>query len=412
MSPERDPVHEPKLAYCSNVHAAETLAGIEAELDRVAVKVRGQVARRGRLGVGLWLPNAVVDELLEDPARLASFAAFLAERRIEVFTLNAFPFGGFHQKRVKEAVFQPSWAEPKRLAYTRRCAEVLARLLPEGASGSISTCPVGLPSVGFDRVAAVENLRACGRSLAELEQRTGREIVLGLEPEPGAILETVGDAIAFLDSEVFVELDEPLRRHLGVCLDACHEAVMFEDGAAAIDRLLEARIRLAKLQLSSAIEIREPLRSKAALERLRGFDEGRYFHQLAYLRSDGSRAVFQDLAEFFQLVEKHEELDGVERLRVHFHVPIFAAIDGDLTTTRDDLARIVRRARETEATRHFEIETYTFDVIPPEERAALGADDLVNLLAREWRQAKEWLGDAKRSRRRAAPSGSADEVEP
>lgn len=384
-----------RLAYCSNVHPAETLAGIEAELDRVAVKVRNAVARRGRLGVGLWLPNAAVDELLADAARLEAFASFLVERKLEVFTLNAFPFGGFHQKRVKDAVFQPSWAEPSRLAYTRRCAEVLARLLSENAYGSISTVPVGLPAVGFDRVAAVENLRACARSFAEIEERTTRRIVLALEPEPSALLETVSDAIAFLDGEVFVGLDDPIRRHLGVCLDACHEAVMFEDACASLEKLAEAGIVLGKLQLSSALEVRQPRTEKAALERLRSFDEGRYFHQVAFLRGDGSRAVFQDLPDFFASAESGEELDGVERLRVHFHAPIFAEPAGALTTTRADLARLVRRARELESTPHLEIETYTFGVIPDDERAALGAEDLPSLLMREWRQAKEWLRDSR-----------------
>lgn len=383
-----------RLAYCSNVHPAETLAGIESELDRVAVKVRNAVARRSRLGVGLWLPHSVVDELLAAPERFDAFAAFLVERKLEVFTLNAFPFGGFHQKRVKDAVFQPSWAEPSRLAYTRRCAEILARFLPEGGYGSISTVPVGLPAVGFDRVAAVENLRACGRTFAELEQRTSRRIVLALEPEPGALLETVTDAIAFLDGEVFLGADDPLRRHLGVCLDACHEAVMFEDACASLEKLADAGIVLGKLQLSSALEVREPRVQKAALERLRSFDEGRYFHQVAYLRGDGSRAVFSDLPEFFAGIESSDDLDGVERLRVHFHAPIFAEPAGALTTTRSELARLVRRARELESTPHFEIETYTFDVIPDAEREALGARDLPSLLVHEWRQAKQWLGTA------------------
>lgn len=391
-----------RLAYCSNVHPAETLVDIEAELDRVAVKVRNQVARRSRLGVGLWLPNRAVEELFADPTRLETFAAFLVERRLEVFTLNAFPFGGFHQRRVKGAVFQPSWAEPSRLAYTRRCAEILARLLPEGGYGSISTCPVGLPAVGFDRVAAVENLRACARTLLELEERTSRRVVLALEPEPSALLETVSDAIEFLDGEVFLGSQDPLRAHLGVCLDACHEAVMFEDAVASLDRLVEAGIVLGKLQLSSAIEVRDPFVEKAALERLRSFDEGRYFHQLAFLRRDGSRAVFQDLSEFFAHAESGDELEGVEKLRVHFHVPIFAQLDGPLTTTRGELGRLVQRAREMESTPHFEIETYTFDVIPEAERAALGAEDLPTLLAREWRQAKEWLADSRGKRRGAS----------
>lgn len=381
-----------RLAYCSNVHPAETLAGIEDELTRHAAKVRGRAARRSTLGVGLWLPRSVSDELLEgDGAAIPRFRDFLADKKLSVFTLNAFPYGGFHEARVKEKVFEPSWADSSRLEYTRQTARILAELLPDGEHGSISTCPIGLPSVGFDRVAAIENLRACGRTLAETEARTGKRIVLGLEPEPAALLETVSDAIAFLDHEVFRDAEDTLRRYLGVCFDACHESVMHQDAEESLRNLRDAGIVLAKLQLSSALEVPHPLDNVEGMARLKTFDEGRYFHQVAYRRKDGSFAIHRDLEEFFALPERNEELDGVEFVRVHFHVPIFAKLDGALRTTRNELQACAKEAQALALTDQFEVETYTFDVIPDSERDALGARSLSDCIALELKTAKSWL---------------------
>jgi hypothetical protein len=72
---------------------------------------------------------------------------------------------------------------------------------------------------------------------------------------------------------------------------------------------------------------------------------------------------------------------------VHFHVPVFADPGSGLSTTRREterlLAAIVDRAQGRDEVPHLEVETYTFDVIPPEERRALGAETLDGALARE-----------------------------
>src|SRR5574337_970983 len=67
----------------------------------------------------------------------------LDRRGLSCHTLNAFPYGDFHSRRVKENVYLPDWADSRRLEYTIDCARILAELLPEGTDGSISTLPLG-----------------------------------------------------------------------------------------------------------------------------------------------------------------------------------------------------------------------------------------------------------------------------
>lgn len=59
-----------------------------------------------------------------------------------MFTMNGFPYGGFHHQEVKDKVHQPDWTTADRLGYTVRLAKVLAELLPEGMEGGISTSPL------------------------------------------------------------------------------------------------------------------------------------------------------------------------------------------------------------------------------------------------------------------------------
>ena len=52
------------------------------------------------------------------------------------------------------------------------------------------------------------------------------------------------------------------------------------------------------------------------------------------------------------------------RLRVHFHVPIYLDSIGPLGTTNDQIAEAIAAAREYHDTKHFEVETYAWGVLP------------------------------------------------
>ncbi len=382
------------LTYCTNVHPGETVDAIERSIDRVTVPVRAAVASGRPFGLGLWFASTVVDELTRDAAAFDRFHRFLAERDLFAFTLNAFPYGGFHDARVKEKVFLPSWSDPSRGEYTIGCARLLARLLPAGTEGSISTVPLGHRAAGFaarDRAAAGIALAKVATELDRIEEESGRSIVLGLEPEPTAELGTIDAAVDYLANELYPAGGDAVRRRIGLCLDACHEAVTFQDPAATIARIGAAGVPVAKFQVTSAIEAEDPLARPDALDALRAFDEGRYLHQVGVRFDDGRVELFSDLDPFFVALGAGR-LAGAATVRVHFHVPVFAAPSSGVGTTRGDLERLLALALESAATRQFEVETYTFDVIPAGERERLGASGLEHALARELEWASAALG--------------------
>jgi hypothetical protein len=379
------------LTYCTNVHPGETWEETFASLQRYVLPIKQRVSPDQPFGVGLRL-SADAARTLAAPDSLAAFKAFLADSGLYVFTLNGFPYGRFHDTRVKESVYLPDWQDAARLAYSNLLADILADLLPadRDIEGSISTVPGAFkPRVTGRRNvdAMVRNLVAHAVHLASLEARTGRTLRLALEPEPCCFLETIEEAVSFFENHLFSapakELvaeatgrangaEDLLRRHLGICFDVCHAAVEFE-GEDALDRLLAAGIAVPKIQVSAALRL--PRIDAAAADLLRPFDDGVYFHQVVE-RSAGGLTRYLDLDEAFAA------LNGDARpreWRVHFHVPVFRQTAGGFATTQDYLKAILARQRASPVAPHLEVETYTWGVLPEADRQG----DLAHNIARE-----------------------------
>jgi hypothetical protein len=326
-------------------------------------------------------------------------ASRLAQLGLHAFTVNAFPQGEFHGPRVKDAVFRPTWAEDSRLEHTLLAARALASLLPEGATGSLSTHTGGYKpwGAGAPTLAAVgRGFRRAAVGLAELERQTGRRIVLALEPEPLSLSETTAEIVDFFERELWPE-GEVARRHLGLCFDACHQAVQYEDLPTALRLLRAAGVSIAKVQLSSALAVSAP---RAAQQALTGFADERWFHQVVERAPDGSLRRFADLPEALASLvgPASGPSDGraAGAWRIHFHVPLFAAqLDeqGLLGTTRADLQALLAEPLDAP---HLEIETYSFDMIPAARRARLGAATLLECLEQEFAWVLEQLAACSR----------------
>lgn len=339
------PLH---LTYCLNIHPGETWAENFAAIRQHAMEVKKRVAPDKPFGLGLRLSRAAADSLASG-ARRADVRKFFDDHGLYAFTVNGFPYGQFHGTRVKENVYVPDWRAPERRDYTNLLADILADILPDGVNGSISTVPGSFkPWINneSDVKAMAANLAACAEHLAD------RNICLALEPEPGCFLETTDETIRFLSEH----LPDRARRRVGVCFDTCHAAVQFEDIAASLQRYLDAGIRVAKIQLSAAVE--------ESAEGLRKFHDNVYLHQTKAQRADGSFVYWNDLPDVPD--------QKVRRLRSHFHVPLFAGNSTAAELTPEFFA-VLRRG----ATEHLEIETYTFDVLPRELREGGVVDSIV-----------------------------------
>lgn len=356
------------LSYCTNVHPGQTVAEVEAGLDRFTLPIKSNYG--SELAAGLWLAAPVIRELTETPDGVKRFADGLHSRGLTCYTLNAFPYGDFHSARVKENVYLPDWTQPNRFDYTLACARTLAALLPEGVEGSISTVPLGFKP--FEHAAdfadrCADQLIELARQLNQLREQTGRVIRLAIEPEPFCVIETTVETIQFFERLRARAADvgslDVVRTHLGVCYDVCHQAVEFEDVPASIRSLAAADIRINKVHITCAIEIANPGRNEAARAALVRYVEPRYLHQSFARTADGRIVKQVDLNEQLATSPSPDFRDA-PLWRVHFHVPVDAESLGPLGTTRSELKQALATIPELNYAPHLEVETYTWEVLP------------------------------------------------
>jgi sugar phosphate isomerase/epimerase len=383
----------PHLTYCTNIHPGESLAEVRHVVGTHVARVKAIVSPGEAFGVGLRLSARAAEELAH-PGELEAFRALLDDVGAYAFTINGFPYGAFHGARVKERVYRPDWGEDDRVRYSDRLAELLCKLLPEGVSGSVSTVPGAFgprATTQAERDAVRAGLVRHVATLARLRESTGKSVIIALEPEPSCLLETVQDTCRFFGDYVFssrsiaelgrltglshAQAEAALREHVGVCLDACHLAVEFEDAKSAVAAFSGAGIRIGKVQVTDALVARftgDPGEDERVLDDLERFSDDVYLHQVVERRG-ASLTRYLDLPDALRAARAPLDpstprpLDPSE-WRIHFHVPIFHDKLGRFASTQPFLRDLFDVLRGAPVTEHLEVETYTWDLLPAEHR--------------------------------------------
>lgn len=393
----RPPLH---LTYCLNIHPGESWSDNFAAIKDKTLAIKNRVAPDQWFGLGLRLSAHAANRLAGDQKLIDEARDFFSENQMYPFSINGFPYGRFHAGPVKEKVYAPDWRTPERRDYTMQLADIFTNFLPPEVDGSISTVPGSFkPWVQgeADEILMAKNLAVVVAYLAAIRDDTGQEIHLGLEPEPDCFLETTNETIAFFENHLLTtgvdevarllrcgspQAETVLRRHLGVCFDTCHVAMQYEDPLESLRAYRDAGIRISKVQLSAALAGRWDPDTWAALEK---FVEPVYLHQTKALLAGGGLAAWYDLPT---AIREGSGLADIDEIRVHFHVPLFFAGSGTLTSTVNTLTPAFFHELRSGVTSHLEIETYTFDVLPEEHSPG----DVVKSVSREYSWVLHELG--------------------
>jgi hypothetical protein len=210
-------------------------------------------------------------------------------------------------------------------------------------------------------------------------------------------LECSGEVIHFFDRLRAEHKNDPrLNHHLGVNYDTCHFAVEFEEPREAVAALRQHQIKIGKFHLSSALRV---IPTSENLSALSAFTEDTYLHQVVVRTADGKRRIYRDLPDALNECGMRNAECGVERKgsghtsdselrtphseewRIHFHIPLHSPPTPIFSTTADHIVGILD-ILETEPSlcSHLEMETYTWEVLPPE----LKQRDVVSQLAAEY----------------------------
>jgi sugar phosphate isomerase/epimerase len=357
------------LAYCTNIHPAGNWEETRHSLQTHTLGVRDLLKKQGMLpaneafAIGLRLSARAAHELLQGD-QLARFRDWLAATNTYVFTINGFPYGNFHGTRVKEQVFAPDWTHRDRVEYTKNLFKILSAIAPANSGGSVSTLPGSHKSFEADEAIIRKNLIELSTWLDDLSARTGKDLHLGLEPEPLGHIENTQESLAFFDRLANEAKDsETLLNRIGINYDCCHFALQFEDAKESLESLVKNKIRISKIHLSSALTL-DP-KNPAAIAAIAGFDEPVYSHQVIHQNKSGTLSRFIDLPDFLKATPSN--LDG--EARVHFHIPLDAMPSTPLGSTSDHVTETLSWLHAHPLTcTHLEIETYTWGVLPNELR--------------------------------------------
>ncbi len=377
------------LGYCTNIHPGEAWDDHFRHLRERVPAVKATVSPDAPLALGLRLANLASIDLMQ-PKKLAEFQAWLAETGCYVFTMNGFPYGGFHHDRVKDDVHSPDWTTADRVAYTIRLFRLLTELLPaDEIEGGISTSPLSYrlwwPTPDAKQEAmqtATENVLTVVDELIRLQQTTGKIMHLDVEPEPDGLLDNCADFVAWYttvlrpagrtylaDKHGFsaAAADQALYDHVQLCFDVCHVAVAYETIDTVLADLETAHIRVGKVQISSALQVDFTDDATDKLAAIGAFNEPTYLHQVVARLTDGSLAHFTDLPEALAAYDATTHREW----RIHFHVPLFLERYGLLGSTQASVVETLHRQRTAPFTNHLEIETYTWGVLPSDLQAPI-----------------------------------------
>ena len=347
------------LSYCTNVIPYSNSSYLQNVIE-VSKSLNCLSVDNFEMGLGLWLPHQAVDEITKEQQEPALFEELKA---LNLFTLNGFPYADFHQSRVKENVYLPDLNSIDRIDYLKKLAKFACKSSKQKKI-SISTLPVGYAALSTISEQTYKTLELLGEYLDQLFLENGVQIQIGLELEPDGLIQRTAEAKVFF--ERLYNRAPNLARYIGVCVDACHLAVNFERPQEIAKNL--KGILIAKLQVSSAIK-------SNALESFKNFIEPKYLHQTRFKTSSEEAIVkeFKDLDEAFETYRFVENWP-VGEWRSHFHVPVYWQGGDQIQSTQKELREVLAiffgRHTQLEC-EHFEIETYTYDVLPKEMQIGL-----------------------------------------
>jgi NADPH:quinone reductase-like Zn-dependent oxidoreductase len=338
--------------------------------------------------------RVVGETLTRRPGEREKLKAFLDERDMYLYTVNAFPYGPFKNTLVKEQVYEPDWRRRRPRLYTMQVADILAEV--SGARRRADDPePAARLQAARDRARGRRSLHAAGdRTVAHLvgscasapaapcaRARAGAPASSRRRTRRSTISES---PLRGSRRRVAREADGPFRgrrgrgaaRHLGMVYDICHQAVEYEDIASPAHA---RRRRHAGVQAAGGRR-----RARAGSDA----GEGRRAASVCRHRlSDADRRAAKRQAD--PLPEPRGRVrclgarSGPARVA---HALSRAGVPRRPRRLQDDTLRDRGRAEvspQNKLSPHLEIETYTWDVLPEH----LKTGDIVDYVTSEL----EWV---------------------
>ena len=120
---------------------------------------------------------------------------------------------------------------------------------------------------------------------------------------------------------------------------------------------------MGKVQITAGLEATLPDSGRWAplAQQLEPFCQSPYLHQVRIREDQGRVRRFADL---WQALAVMDHCPGGQ-WRIHYHLPLFVESFGALASTREETRTVLRLLQAQRFCPHLEIETYTWEWLPP-----------------------------------------------
>src|SRR5207237_2838561 len=125
------------LTYSTLVHPGDNWTEMWHSFTTYVPKVKERISPNQSFGVSLRLAAESAQTLVSNQSERDKLKKFLDDNDMYLYTVNAFPYGPFKGRTVKEQVYEPDWRTEERTQYTIHVAAALADVVAEGTTPSI-----------------------------------------------------------------------------------------------------------------------------------------------------------------------------------------------------------------------------------------------------------------------------------
>ncbi|QQG46733.1 MAG: metabolite traffic protein EboE [Candidatus Azosocius agrarius] len=366
------------LLYCTNIHNGEFWKDILYVLKFHSRKLRNILLNYDAFGIGLRISNfAVLD--LNKFSYILELKKWLMCNNFYIKSLNGFPYGFFSSNYIKDDVYFPNWSNFNRYLYTRRLILFFSVILGKYNNGGISTVPISYKYFVYNFIYNNVYIKSvkylCNLIILLFNVYFNKKILLHLdvEPEPDCVVSNTSDFIFFFKKwlisrcEIYLVLFFPFYKknvifsifdYIKICFDFCHSAVQFETLKQSFNSIFIFDVNFGKFQISSALKL--DLKFYNNINIFSYLPETPYVHQVIGNTFYGDIITYKDISLSFLFLYKKNFME----YRVHYHVPIFLEFYGIFESTQKYIIDIINFIKNKKGNFLFEIETYTFDILP------------------------------------------------
>lgn len=358
------------LMYCSNIFKVKKLRDLIKSLT-----IYTEIIKEKKVALSLCLSNALAIEM-EKKKSINFFKKWLKKKNATLYSINGFVYKNFHKKNIKSNIHYPDWTSNLRFNYTKKLIKILNRFLPKCKTGSISSSPIsydGWINYKYKDYVFFKSAKNISKILLHLMNIKKKIIHLDIEPEPSCLINNFKMFIIFFKKWLIPfarkylynlkkisgrKSDFLIKKYIRLCYDISHFSVNFENHGKILQILKKEKIKIGKVQISSALEINVFKNIKIKeniIKNLAKISISPFLHQTVEKNKKTIR-IYNDLPNISNIFFKNTN----SILRIHCHVPIYKTQYKNIKTTINETRKVLKMLIKTKNIKHFEIESYTY----------------------------------------------------